>query len=65
MQIAHTRVGLYGSIQDVIAKLAAIKEERGNIPVVVGVKGALYWNFDDPRFVVGDIKGETKVAILP
>jgi hypothetical protein len=52
-------------IQDVIAKLAAIKEERGNIPVVVGVKGALYWNFDDPRFVVGDIKGETKVAILP
>lgn len=55
-------------IQDLIAKLAAIKEEHGNIPVVVAVdaptQGGSFVAYTDPRFLVGDLEGKTKVVIM-
>jgi hypothetical protein len=52
-------------IQDVIAKLAAIKEEHGNIPVVKSTQGHYCWIYTEPKFIVGDLEGETKVVIMP
>jgi hypothetical protein len=55
-------------IQDLIAKLAAIKEERGNIPVVFAVdaptQGGSFFVYTEPRFAVWDLQGKTKVVIF-
>jgi hypothetical protein len=52
-------------IQDAIARLAAIKEEHGNIPVVATTQTTYGWSYSDPKLVVGDLQGETKVVIFP
>lgn len=53
------------NIQDVIAKLSAIKEEYGNIPVLYAVQSPVGWSYVDPRFIAGDLKNETAVVIMP
>jgi hypothetical protein len=56
------------NIQDLTARLAAIKEEHGNIPVVVAVdaitQGGSFTIYIEPRFIVGDMEGKTKVVIF-
>lgn len=52
-------------IQDVIAKLAAIKEEHGNLPVLFAIQFQHGWVYVDPRFIAGDLKNETVVVIKP
>ena len=53
------------NIQDVIARLSAIKEEHGNIPMLFAIQFQHGWTYVDPRFVVGDLKNKTVVVIKP
>jgi hypothetical protein len=52
-------------IQDVIAKLAAIKEERGNILVVFAVDKDHRRSYVNPFFTIVKLPEGTKVVIMP